>query len=664
MTSPHSQSQSSVFGLPAEQRERVTAAALVIGLLATAILVGATPLNDFLLMGTYIAGNHFPIGAFSVLLILTLVVNVALRKLAARLALSPGQLIVVWALITVPSGIPSSGMMRYFVPQMISYHYFASPESKWDELFGDEIPSALLIHDEAEVRSFFEGLPPGRSLAWQVWLSPTVIWGIYAFAMYAMMIGLSVMLRRRWVEHERFTFPLVQVPIEIANSPEPGRLVNSFLRNRQVWIAVLILAAIHSLCGLHQFYPAVPAVPLSSDITFRERPLSFAGSLPMTVYPLVIGFAYLLASEVCFSLWFFYLFVKFRAIVLGMFGLPQPGVGAGYGHWLWASLEESGGTIALALWFVWIAKDHFCSMFRKAFVGAPAVQDTDEPLSYRASVFLFLGGTVVMIMWLVHFGGSPFLALANVIIGIAVFITLAWTVAQGGLLFLQPTFATTEILTTLTGSRPWSVSSLLVNMWNEQVFRMDLREYLLPSLLNAHKISDSVNLHRGSLLKSCMVAIVVAFFVSLAAAIWLPYARGGALALPNTWTYIHATRLHFRWAASLSVTPLAFSTRWLTHFGGGFALMLVMMWLRTRISWFAFHPIGFVIASGYPLSRIWFSIFLGWVIKGAIMRWGGYKVYQNLRPFFFGLIVGDCLAGAAWIIVGFITGTGYMLLPG
>ena len=363
-------------------------------------------------------------------------------------------------------------------------------------------------------------------------------------------------------------------------------------------------------------------------------------------------------------MWFFYLFAKMRAIVIGSLGLPQPGSSTGYGRWLWASLEEAGGTIALALWFIGIAKDHFRSIFRKAFASDPSVDDTDEPLSHRATVFLFLGGSVVMIIWLVHFGGSLFLALANVIIGIAVFVTLAWTVTQGGLIFLQPTFGTTEALATLTGSRLWPLRGLLVNFWNEAVFRMDLREYLLPSLLNAHKISDPVNLHRGSLLKSCMMAIVVAFFVSLVATIWLPYARGGAMALPNTWTYLISPRLHFRWAAAQSVIPWDFQPRWVAHFVGGFSLMLLMMWLRARISWFAFHPIGFIIASGYPLSRIWFSIFLGWLIKWAIMRWGGYKVYQTVRPFFFGLIIGDCLAGAIWIVVGFITQTGYMLLPG
>ncbi len=177
------------FGLPPQQRKQVGAAALIIGLAASAGLVAITPYNDNLLMNTWIAGNHFPIGAFAVLLVMTLVVNTALRKLSSGLALPPGQLIAIWALVLVSSGLPSSGLMRYFVPNLPSYHYYASPENKWDELFGDKIPPALIVQDPMAVKGFFEGLPPGRSIPWAAWARPVMAWGIYAFALYAMMIG-------------------------------------------------------------------------------------------------------------------------------------------------------------------------------------------------------------------------------------------------------------------------------------------------------------------------------------------------------------------------------------------------------------------------------------------------------------------------------------------
>jgi len=596
-------------------------------------------------------------------LVMTLVVNTALRKLSSGLALPPGQLIAIWALVLVSSGLPSSGLMRYFVPNLPSYHYYASPENKWDELFGDKIPPALIVQDPMAVKGFFEGLPPGRSIPWAAWARPVMAWGIYAFALYAMMIGLSVMLRRRWVEQERFTFPLVQVPIEIARSPAPGHLLNQLLRNKWVWLGAAIPLAIHTMQGLHKLYPAAPDIPMSVDIGFKEPPLSWAGGLGIYVYPLMVGVAYLLSSEVCFSLWFFYLFLRLRRMVLGWLGLPLPGTGVGWSLGKWAALEEAGGTIALAAWFIWAARKHFRDVFRKAFYGDKSVEDSDEPLSYRSTVLLFLGGVTVMFLWLTHFGGSAAMALLVVTGALAVYVTLAWIVNQGGLIFVESTFYTTYLVASLTGSRLWDSQALLVNMWNENIFRINLREYLLPTLLNIHKITDQVDLNRRSVLKSCVASLAIAFPIALVAALWLPYVHGPAVSFPTPGTYTHGTQFQFKWVASLLRSPIMFSPRYVGHFLLGSLFMVAVMWLRTHFSWFPLHPIGFIISSGWPGTAMWFNLFLGWLIKGGITRWGGYKVYQTARPFFFGLIIGDCAAGAIWITVGFLTGVGLNILP-
>ncbi len=58
-----------------------------------------------------------------------------------------------------------------------------------------------------------------------------------------------------------------------------------------------------------------------------------------------------------------------------------------------------------------------------------------------------------------------------------------------------------------------------------------------------------------------------------------------------------------------------------------------------------------------------FSFFIAWVLKTLILRYGGPTLYRRARPVFMGLILGDTINGAIWIIVGFITKHGYPLLP-
>jgi hypothetical protein len=55
-----------------------------------------------------------------------------------------------------------------------------------------------------------------------------------------------------------------------------------------------------------------------------------------------------------------------------------------------------------------------------------------------------------------------------------------------------------------------------------------------------------------------------------------------------------------------------------------------------------------------PAQLMWFSIFLGWLCKVTIVRFGGGSFYQNAKPFFLGLIVGDSVAAGFWLVLDVI----------
>nr|CAA9293024.1 hypothetical protein AVDCRST_MAG63-4512 [uncultured Armatimonadetes bacterium] len=68
-------------------------------------------------------------------------------------------------------------------------------------------------------------------------------------------------------------------------------------------------------------------------------------------------------------------------------------------------------------------------------------------------------------------------------------------------------------------------------------------------------------------------------------------------------------------------------------------------------------------ASIHATHALWFSMFLGWFFKSLVLRYGGMRGYNAALPFFLGLIVGDVLNAVAWIVLGYLTGTGYRILP-
>ncbi len=63
------------------------------------------------------------------------------------------------------------------------------------------------------------------------------------------------------------------------------------------------------------------------------------------------------------------------------------------------------------------------------------------------------------------------------------------------------------------------------------------------------------------------------------------------------------------------------------------------------------------------MHMLWFSIFLGWMFKSLVQRYGGMRGYLAGLPLFLGLILGDVVNAVVWIILGYLTRVGYQIMP-
>jgi hypothetical protein len=95
-----------------------------------------------------------------------------------------------------------------------------------------------------------------------------------------------------------------------------------------------------------------------------------------------------------------------------------------------------------------------------------------------------------------------------------------------------------------------------------------------------------------------------------------------------------------------TITPEIIIPRYIFT-GIGVFLMGALMFLHSKFMWWPVHYIGFPIAESAPLQSFWFAIFLAWLIKGLILRFGGHNVYKKSVPFFLGMI----LANVTWLVV-------------
>jgi hypothetical protein len=110
---------------------------------------------------------------------------------------------------------------------------FATPTNGWDRLFEGALPRWLMVNDQAALKGFYEG---NSSLyRWEhisAWLVPSLYWMLFAGALFVSFLCLAVLLRQQWVESERLTFPIVQLPMAIAESPK------AFFSDKLVWVGV------------------------------------------------------------------------------------------------------------------------------------------------------------------------------------------------------------------------------------------------------------------------------------------------------------------------------------------------------------------------------------------------------------------------------------------
>jgi hypothetical protein len=631
------------------------------GFACVVLLCAYVPYNDYYVQGTFLAGNHFPIGAVFLLALLVLVINVALKLIKKGAELSTSELATIWCIMLVTIGIPTVGLARWLFPILMGFRYFATPENEWREIFYPRIPDWLSPSNEKTVKYFYEATPSGIPIPWVDWIKPLAYWLTFICLVWTMMICLSVIFRRQWIEREKYVFPLTQLPLAMIRSDSSVKLFNSFFRNRLFWIGVAVPSVIHLVNGLHFYFPGIPQIPVRLDLNpaFYEKPWSAARPLWLYLFPSVVGFTYLINLDVALSLWLFFLLYRLQLVIGTAAGFRMPH-SMGYGGREFVAHQEMGAFIVAVVFFIWLGRDNFKMMLRSIF-STRDVDDQHEPLPYRWSMIgLFL--SIILAALMLKLAGVSFLLGISVItlMGISSII-LTWLVIAGGVLHVKSSFRAVDLFYTALGSSRM-MSSLTVIMIPSSIFRTK-RGFLMPNISNSLKLSDSVNLNQRHLLAVIAGALVFSLPLTCYFFLRMSYTIGG-LNLQH-WTFSSAPLTPFYWLTTVLRNPT--DTNWLNmgFVGIGAAVMFLLFFMRYRFFWWPIHPIGYVSAPGeWPMNNLWFSMFLGWLGKGIILKYGGLKNYRKARPGFLGLVLGDCIIGGIWSIVAMVVGKGYTMLPG
>lgn len=655
---------------------KVRLTALGLGALLAAFFCAVTPYNNVQLQNSPLAGGHFPVVAFAALFVFAVLYNPLARKLHPGAALNAQELFLVWAMISISTGIAYTGLFRTFLVNITTPAWLESVGSPQAKTLLPLVSPRLFPLDPDAVQTLYRGLENGRQLAWwqvpfhipwAVWVMPLACWALFILFVYAALFGMVGLFSHQWIENEKMNFPLLRVPQVLSTESEKGTLRN-FLGHKYFLLGLAVPIFLHLLNGLHTFYPHVPQIPtlfLAQPYVPKEGLLSGFHKAKIYLYPAFIGFAYLTSKQVSFSLWFFFVLGGLLPGLLQLFGwrLPSAALGTTFGPVL-ANVEEMQMVGAFGVFFffiVWLSRNHLMEIVRKA-LGRSALPD--EPhrglVDPKKALYLFWGGFAGTLAWMRFFGMD--LLPAFLFLGACFMLQLvsARLICQGGLPYFTLTAAPSDGFLAALHTKTIAPLTLYLAMVVQKVTFVDMRESLTPSLFHASKLSEDAS-PRGRFLAGVVAALAIGVVVSCLAMLILAYKTGLNL-LPDDWAVETARRVHEN-VFQLINYPEA-PKRWSLVFAlsGAVVMGLLVLGFR-RFIWWPLHPIGYLTTYSSAMRILWFSFLIGWLCNTLVLRYGGVRQFKEVRRFFIGLIVGDMLMAVVWMVAGLFTPFSYHVLP-
>lgn len=576
-------------------------------------------------------------------LFLLILVNLVLLRVRPRWALSQGELLTAYIMVSLGCSVAAHDMLQMLVPSIPHGYWRATPENGWEDLIQPLLPRWLTVSDPDAMEGYYEGHSTlFEPQSYGPWRRPLFWWGTFILVLIFVMQCINCLMRRQWTQNEKLTYPLVQLPVEMTRRGGASGLYLS----RLFWLGFGFGAGLDLYNGIAFLVPAMPLVNVKlHDLSpsFKGAPWSAIGWMPLSYYPFILALSFFLPTDVSFSCWFFYLFRKAQQVVAAATGWGQlPGAP-------FAGEQAWGAWMAFAGLAAHFGRRHLRAVWATVWGLPGAIDDSREPMRYRSvAAGLLLGLTYLVVFWQQAGGSVPALA-AYFILYYAVFSAVTKMRAEIG----PPThelggMATTHMIVKAIGSRNLSPGTLLSYslLWFNN--RM-VRSHQMPVQLEGMKMAERAGIDYRRLGAAMMGAVAMGLVSGYYALLSDAYGSRGAAGTG----FAHETYTQLAsWLANPQ-GPSMLSTAFIGA-GAGFALLLGAA--RARTTGWPFHPAGYALGMVFGLDYVWFPILLAWLIKGLLLRYGGLRVHAGAIPVCCGVILGEFVVGSFWSSLSVVLG--------
>jgi hypothetical protein len=593
--------------------------------------------------GPSIAGDVYPPSQVYVAIPL---VGLALLLLLKRwIPANERALIYAGTVIGVTAG--GSAIMHRFLPALVTGFYgsFANPKGQYYPLL-ELIPEWMVPsrpNGEAAILAF-EG---GGSVPWDAWIGPLLGWSVLFVALFLTSYCLSLLLRERWMETERLSFPLLEMPAAlIEGTTDSGPLFKS---RPFIWGAALPVV-LFTINGVNHYFPELAKIGTALNLShfLLDDPFkamaAFESPFVFSFSPILVSIAYLSPVEVSFSTWVFYGVSRVLLLITELSGLTDyrgsflPNAGSVWLDWPthlpWLMPLSRGGVIALASYHLWSARRDLLKVMRPS----------------NPSTWGFAIGILLMWGWTIAAGIPAHLGLIALLLYLLLTVGFIRMRLDGGL----PVTTVYIILGYLiflpigTGPGVFSMNTYVgfsflgvlgytaVGMWPAMQFE-------------GFKLGERFGVSIGRMGLGMWFGLAVGLSAGAYFCLETMYEyglfplreQGGAQVEARIGRYYN----YLMHRAQMTTSEPDYE-RFAFH-GIGAAVTFALVVLRQRFLRWPLHPMGFVYGMGFGWM-VWGSALTGWVFKMLTVKYGGASTYRKVRPFFLGMIFGEVAMRVVW----------------
>jgi len=567
--------------------------------------------------------------------------------------------------VTLIFGITGSGTLEVVDAEWINvsaleFAYTGRPsvsQAEYEALPVEERGAVVVVADSllspAGIKSALNAYVP-----WGEWTESFIYFGGYVFLLTLASLAIACLLRRQWMQSERFSLPLIYGPLSLVDGAKPWHKGTPYQKRPVFWIGFGIFLFWCILMGLSFYNSSIPSLQINVPLRsyFTDPAWMKVWGISFTVLPLALAIALFFEINILTSLLVGFFLFRFQFMV---------------GEWTGWSVDQkypypekqSGG--AFLMYFIviiWLARRFLGKTFQAAWKG----ESTDrEMLSPRGSLILLLISMVGVVVWGIWAEINPWAPFALMLLFLVLMVVAMRIRTEIGMtapsLIKFRSDTAVVILVAFAGSftvfgTEGVVLACLMASITTQTF------FLIPGMqMEMVEAGSRTGVKGRSIIGGAIVGVVAGMVIGGWIYLSGAYAVGADnfpipgqfQGRPQMFNEYNSAVGFYTEAAKNDTSPWA--AQWISPEGAAMAFgglgTLGLFLIRQAFAGFWFHPAGFVLGPSGMLEQTWGALAMALLIRFLVLRLGGAAaVREKLFPFAAGAITGVAAAMFIFLI--------------